>query len=53
MLESSDKYFKATTMKMLQQSIPNSPETNEKVEKPQRRNTTYKKKQMEMIELKI
>ena len=53
MSELPDKDFKATTTKMIQQSITNSLEANEKMENLSGEiNTSYNKKQMELIELK-
>lgn len=44
-VEVSDKDFKAAVIKMLQQRIANSLETNERREKSQQRNRGYKKKE--------
>ena len=53
MLALPDKDFKATTTKMIQESITNSREANEKMENlSEEINTSYNKKQMELIELK-
>ena len=52
MVESSDKDFKAAVIKMLQQSVAKSLETNEKIKKSQQRNGSYKKNQEGIIKLK-
>lgn len=52
-VEVSEKDFKAAVLKMRQQGIANSLETNERTEKSQQRDRGYKERnQMEIIELK-
>lgn len=52
MLEWSDKDFKTAILKMCEQSIMNSLETNEKIENLNKEIDVIKKSQMEFIELK-
>lgn len=52
MIELPDQDFKAAVIKMLQQSVAKSLETNEKIKKSQQRNGSYKKNQEGIIKLK-
>lgn len=53
MLELSDKNFKAVIIKMLQQEITNSIETNEKTEISSKEREDRTKKQIKILERKI
>lgn len=51
-LKISYKYFKAEFIKMLQQPITNSPETNDKIENFSKEIKIFKRNKMKIMELK-